>query len=434
MSSVNVPRAVREATVPSILLLALVACTAEPAAEDAVAEPSSAEPSNVQPASFASVGRTDFVDDLAREPMIVRHPSGRLLVSGYGSQVTGTDPSASPLLWSSDDDGASWSPVDVGDSSVGAAGNSDVDLHVGPEGTVYFASMGFDREEGAGTHVALGSSADGGETWVWSRVSETKFDDRPWVRATPSGTVHAVWNDGSGVRHAMSSDRGQSWEEREAIHERGGSSHFAVGPSGELAVRIAPISASGNVFDEGLELVAVSTNDGATWQRHAVPGERQWDPTFSDPNVVPRWVEPLAWTADGRLHALWSEGAMLHFASSTDQGESWETSEMTAVEGTAFFPYMIADGDALVATWFEQDGEELYARLARIEVGDAPQATLSERFQPDSFLEAPDPTVRSSAGEYVPALVLPNGRHLVVTPIQDKANERWGFTVWSFQL
>lgn len=429
MPSANVPRAVREATVPSILLLALVACTAEPTVEDAVEEPASAEP-----ASFALVGRADFVDGLAREPMIVRHPSGRLFVSGYGSQVTGTDPSASPLLWSSDDEGASWRAVDVGDSSVGAAGNSDVDLHVGPEGTIYFASMGFDRAERAGTHITIGATEDGGETWVWNRISETKFDDRPWVRATPNGSVHAVWNDGEGVRHAVSVDRGQSWEERDAIHDRGGSSHFAVGPSGELAVRIAPISASGNVFDEGLELVAVSTDDGNTWQTHEVPGTRQWDPTFSDPNVVSRWVEPIGWTDDGRLHALWSEGAVVHFATSSDQGASWSAGELTPVEGMAFFPYMISDGNALVATWFEQDGEELYARLARIEVGDAPQATVSERFQPDSFLEAPDPTMRSSAGEYVPALVLPSGRHLVVTPIQDKANERWGFTVWSFEL
>ncbi|MEM6701347.1 MAG: sialidase family protein [Acidobacteriota bacterium] len=402
---------------------------APPVAEEA--QPVDGAPAEKQ---LAAAGRSDSLDGLVREPMIVRHPAGRLFVSGYGSQVTGTNPESSPLLWSSDDDGATWKPVDVGDSSVGAAGNSDVDLHVGPEGTLYFASMGFDRAERAGTHIAIGASADGGESWAWNRISETKFDDRPWVRATPSGTAHAIWNDGEGVRHAVSSDRGQSWEERDAIYERGGSSHFAVGPSGELAVRIAPISASGNVFDEGLELLAVSADDGTTWTTHAVPGDRQWDPTFSDPNVVPRWVEPIAWTDDGRLHALWSEGAVVQFATSSDRGESWSTGELTPVEGIAFFPYMIADGNALVATWFEQDGEELYTRLARIDGGEASEATLSERFQPDSFLEAPDPTVRNSAGEYVPPLVLPNGRHLVVTPIQDKANERWGFTTWSFEL
>ena len=59
---------------------------------------------------------------------------------------------------------------------------------------------------------------------------------------------------------------------------------------------------------------------------------------------------------------------------------------------------------------------------------------LSERFQADAFLETPDSTVRNSAGEYVPAIVLPDGEHLVVTPVQDAANDRWGFTVWRFVL
>lgn len=89
----------------------------------------------VTPAEFAVAGnglqlisRVDHFDTLAREPMVVRHQSGALFVAGYGSQLTGTDWTAPPLLWKSTDNGNSWERVDVGSSSAGAQGNSDVDL------------------------------------------------------------------------------------------------------------------------------------------------------------------------------------------------------------------------------------------------------------------------------------------------------------------
>jgi hypothetical protein len=39
------------------------------------------------------------------------------------------------------------------------------------------------------------------------------------------------------------------------IFDHGGSSHFAVSPHGELAVRVAPGSASGDKCDDGVDLV-----------------------------------------------------------------------------------------------------------------------------------------------------------------------------------
>ncbi len=44
---------------------------------------------------------------------------------------------------------------------------------------------------------------------------------------------------------------------------------MTVGPGGEIAVRITPVSASLNVQHAGVELVAVSTDGGDTWTKRS---------------------------------------------------------------------------------------------------------------------------------------------------------------------
>ena len=217
------------------------------------------------------------LDALAREPMLVEHPDGTLFVTGYEGR------NESPDLWKSGDGGATWERVDVGSPADGAVGNSCVDLAVAPDGTLYFITMGFIADKMEGTHVTVGVSHDVGASWTWTYLSQDQYDDRPWVEVAPDGTAHAIWNDGAGVSYAVSTDGGRSWTERERIHPQGGSSHLAIGRSGELAVRVTPLSASGNQYDEGVDLIAVSTDGGKSWQKEAPPGTREWDPTFETP-------------------------------------------------------------------------------------------------------------------------------------------------------
>src|SRR5687767_8791435 len=94
------------------------------------------------PDGLTVVQRVEHIDVVAREPMLVEHPNGTLFVAGYGEPR--------PTLWKSLDRGATWSRVDVGTEAEGAAGNSDVDLAIAPDGTLYFASMTFDRAAGEG--------------------------------------------------------------------------------------------------------------------------------------------------------------------------------------------------------------------------------------------------------------------------------------------
>jgi len=383
------------------------------------------------------ITRSDHLDTLAREPMLVRHDSGALFVAGYPSQVTGTDWTAPPLLWRSDDDGASWNRVDVGSSADGAQGNSDVDLTIGADGTLYFLSMGFNRSTRAGTHIAVGVSDDVGKTWQWHMLSATRFDDRPWISVAPNGTVHVIWNDGGGVRHSISPDSGKSWAEQKSVHSAGGSSHLAIGPRGNIAVRISPISASANKYEAEVDLIAVSRDNGQSWTKHPPPASLSWDPTLSDPQKVSRWVEPLAWGEEHRLWHLWSEGQVVKLGWSDDYGESWQAADVAHEDGVAFFPYMVAGGAGrLAVTWFVNGGEKLSARVALIETPTAGESELtvssSDLFTISAWLENTETPMQTPAGEYIPVIFLPDGKLALVSPIQDAARDRWGFTWWVF--
>jgi hypothetical protein len=118
-----------------------------------------------------------------------------------------------------------------------------------------------------GVNINIGVSSDVGATWAWTQLSNTRWDDRPWVEVAPDGTAHVIWNDGEGVSYAVSTDRGKTWVERPRIHPQGGSSHLAVGPNGEVAVRITPVSASSFKRHPDVELIAVSVDGGRTWWR-----------------------------------------------------------------------------------------------------------------------------------------------------------------------
>ena len=380
---------------------------------------------------LALVDSTHYVDSLAREAMVVEHPNGTLFVAGYGQP--------GPKLWKSGDRGRSWRRVAVGTEADGAVGNSDVDLAVGPDGTLYFITMGYDRTRFEGTHIAMGVSRDVGTTWTWTRLSTDRFDDRPWVEVAPDGTAHAIWNDGSGVSYASSSDAGRTWREQPKIHSSGGSSHLAVGPAGEIAVRIVPLSASGNKIDRETDLVAVSVDGGATWQKHTPPGTRAWGFPLGNPKDLPRWVEPVAFDSLGRLYSLWSEGTDLWLGRSADRGVTWTTTRIVQSQVRLYFPYLIARGAGeLIASWAAGEGDSLRAQIARIEIRDGhePEVLMAPALAPASWEMTPKPTdkpVRSAAGEYFATTFLRAGGVAAVTPIQDPAGGRFGFSFWRFE-
>jgi hypothetical protein len=402
-----------------------------------------AEPKAAPSWTLTLAAPIDHLDMVAREPMIVEHPDGTLFVAGFGASRVGQKSKDEPTLWKSRDGGATWIRVDVGAEADGAIGNSDVDLAASADGTLYFVNLLFDEKKGEGKQVSIGVSHDLGATWKWTLLSKTRFDDRPWVKVAPDGTAHAIWNDGAGVCHAVSQDGGMTWTERDRIHSLGGSSHLAMSPNGEIAVRVTPLSASANKYDEGVDLIAVSTDGGVTWRKHAAPGIRDWAAVAaSDKKTVPRWVEPLAWDARGALYSFWTGAKGIWLARSADRGAAWTTWQLTESPEMAFYPYLVARGAGqLAATWFSVsgEGETLRAHVARIDVGEGdapPRIVEPEPFVPDTWWSGGSPgnaPVRYTCGEYLAACFLRQGGLAVVSPIQNPAEKRFGFSVWKLE-
>jgi photosystem II stability/assembly factor-like uncharacterized protein len=375
------------------------------------------------------------LDVVAREPMIVEHPDGTLFVGGYGAAFMSGKDMDEATLWKSRDGGTTWSRVNVGTKADGAAGNSDVDLAVAREGTLYFVTVVYDEKADEGKQISVGVSKDVGSTWKWTLLSKTRFDDRPWVKVAPDGTAHVIWNDGHGVCHAVSQDGGLTWSEQARIHPQGGSSHLAVGPNGEVAVRVTPTSAAGMKYDEGVDLIAVSTDEGMTWRKVAAPGYREWNP---DDFPVPRWVEPLAWDDGGALYSFWTNLKGIWLARSVDQGATWTTWRLRECPEVAYYPYLAARGRGeLAATWFSGWTGTWQAHVAHIDVGEGgapPRMVESRPFKPDSWQQnriwPEDPQTPDTAGEYLAVSFLRTGSLVVVSPIQNKRENRFGFSLW----
>jgi hypothetical protein len=381
----------------------------------------------------------DHLDVVAREPMIVEHPDGTLFVGGYGAAFMSGKRTDEATLWKSRDGGTTWTRINVGTEADGAVGNSDMDLAVARDGTLYFATLVFDDKVMEGKQISVGVSKDSGATWKWTLLSKTRFDDRPWVKVAPDGTAHVIWNDGHGVCHAVSQDAGLTWTERARIHPQGGSSHLAVGPNGEIAVRVTPTSAAGGKYDEGVDLIAVSTDGDTTWLKRAAPGTREWN-WYSD-FPIPRWVEPLAWDAQGALYSLWTNLKGVWLARSIDQGATWTNWRLAESPEVAYFPYLVARGPGeLAATWFSGWTETWKAHTARIDVGEGgapPRMVESPPIKPDSWRQnrtwPEDPPTPDTAGEYLPVSFLRAGGLAVVSPIQNNREKRFGFSLWRIE-
>lgn len=375
--------------------------------------------------------RVEQLDTLVREPMIVEHPSGALFVTGYNRR--------GPALWRSIDAGASWKRVDVGGTAEGAIGNSDVDLAVARDGTLYFVAMSFDahRSPPSGTRISIGVSRDEGASWRWTTLSHTLGDDRPWVSVAPSGDAHVIWNEGHGVIHAVSHDRGMTWTRMGRVSDRGGSSHLAIGPNGEIAVRVAPGSASGNRCDKDADLVAVSVDGGATWHSYVAPGSPRPSGCLDDSASIQRWVDPVAWDSAGALYTLWTTQTGVWLARSANQGATWATLHVASdAPDTAFFPYLTARAPGvLAATWFTFLGDSLHWRVARIDVRSgvaSPRIAASPAMPLESWRG--DPLRLDPGGEYLPVAILADGSVAVVTPIQHESVHRMGFEWWRFTV
>lgn len=384
--------------------------------------------------------KVDVLSSLTREPMVAEHPNGDFYVTGYENS------GISPKLWKSTDQGKSWIKLDTGTLEQGADGNSDVDLIIDKDGVIYLLSMkytripeevvmeDFDFSTMKGEHIVVGVSRDEGITWEWTYLSQNDYDDRPWIEIASDGSVHVIWNDGKGIHYSTSTNQGKTWEQQADIFSKGGSSHFAAGPNGQLAVRVVPMSASGFAFDEGVDLIRLSLDNGKSWQDVDVPGTRTWSEGFDEQN--PRWVEPIQWDEKGSLYYLWSEEQELKLGISENNGQDWKTYLVTSSENRMYFPFLNIQNGKMTCTWVSGFEENLRHHAAILTL-ENDELIVSE-LEPQKIAELQSryglsPTL-GTGGEYFPIITLSDGDFGMITTIQNYKDNRLGFTWWRLGL
>lgn len=314
----------------------------------------------------------------AREPAILEAPDGTLFVAGFWGFGRHTEYPGSPanvlqapLLWRSADAGATWERLDTGTPLDGAIGNSDNDLAVAGDGTLYFTTLSYyspvtlpvdppalPADPATTLTVVVGASRDNGDTWTWHTLDQGSGRSHPWVAVAPGGTAHVVWADGMGIRRATSEDRGATWAETEARVHGAGEAGGIVAWGEALAVRVAPIGSDADG-------VAISADNGDTWTFHAPPREAVSDPALTGFGSV-------AFDSRGALYIVRTEGTpmgdVVRASRSIDLGATWDTVTLAReAEGTVpYFPYARGgpEGD-LAVTWFARTDDTVAAKVLR---------------------------------------------------------------------
>lgn len=406
-----------EALAATLLVVLILAGCATPAAD-----PSSAS----LPAGTLSLEVTPVLGELFAEPAIAHHPDGAIFVAGYATTRAPTEITR-PMLARSDDGGATWQTLVQGAPTDSAIGNSDTDLAISPDGTIYHATMLFFPW---GHAISIGASKDLGATWTWRQLMVAPWVDRPWIEVGPDGTAHATWSSPRGLHHATSRDGGESWQEGPLVHPSSGSGGLAIGPNGEIAVRLMPyrgptilLAAFAFLFvDPEADGIAVSGDGGATWEIRQLPGQRRYADELGRGGDQPRWSDPVAFDAVGTLYTAWGEGDALQLAVSRDLGATWTVRTLSQTEGrVAFYPYLRAGAAGeLAATWYTNGNDDLRAHVARVVAADGEAPRVDVR-------DAEPATDLSTAGEYFQATILPDGTIAAAMPLDTDEAATSGF-------
>jgi Neuraminidase (sialidase) len=205
-------------------------------------------------------------------------------------------------------------------------------------------------------------STDEGKTWSKpANVSNSpgKSSDPACVIA-PDGTIHVVWSDNSSsmegpdIWHAMSTDKGKTWEKAKDIsHTPGVSSHPAVtcGPKGEVYVCWRDTTSGESNPDI---FFCASTDGGKTFSKSL------------DMSNTPKTSAPPDIAADEQgVYIVWADSSSesgqwdIFFSASRDGGKTWEKYRDAApTPGISTTPAICAAEGHLVVVWKDTTDHE----------------------------------------------------------------------------
>ncbi len=314
-----------------------------------------------------------------------------IIAAGPAAPVTATAaPSAGPggVRFANYDTGFTGGEPTLGtlpDGSIVAQGMTDVvkttdmgdtwkDMHTPPSGTVTLDPyIHVDAETGRilssqllGACQMLSLSDDGGETWIdvptqCPAGDHQKIGSGPWKN--PLGKLYprafyTCLNKVIDTACSMSYDGGLTWTPQILVFPGidptaddgvGGIAGFCGGLEGD------PVSGpDGTIYLPreycGRPFVAVSHDDGLTWQRHWVA-----EPARSLPIAFGGNNPSVSVDSGGTVHYAWTGDDWGHYVShSKDQGETWSKPRRVSPPGvkSTTFPSIIAGDGGKVATSF----------------------------------------------------------------------------------
>lgn len=294
----------------------------------------------------------------AFEPMVAVDGAGTVL-------VTGTRMFQAVPLWTSHDDGASFTMQ----RPTGLPAGTEGQVVFSPDGDAYMVD-----ETVAGLTVAR--SLDRGDSWEVRSYSTfaVPAGDRPWIAAGRDGRFYATWNQiPSGQWVAASEDGGRTFPvQTPIVGENVVTGPLVVGPDGTLFL----------ARDESEGPALYVSRDGArSFARHLAwkaEGERGW---FNPTPAVDAAGNVYVTTIERLAHG----GTRTRYAASTDGGATFGAPrELTAQPGIHVHAWSAAGPEGRLAVAFYEAPDdaatpdeaqgEWFARLVVVEDahGDAP--------------------------------------------------------------
>lgn len=346
-------------------------------------------------------------NDAEVEPYLVADPNNpKHLVAAFQQDRWNDGGANGATTVVSNNGGATWSlasqqpKFSICDGATpGAPGGlnraSDPWLSIGPDGTVYQASLSFNANGpafGGTSGIVASSSSDGGNTWgpvtnVQLDPSTTVLNDKESITADPNkaGTAYLVWDrlvspstnaNPTAFLHtpafrgpaliSKTTDGGKTWSPSRVFFDPGQNNQtignqIVVEPDGTLVDGLDLIlnkGAKGNPRSAFLVATMRSTDGGATWSAPTIVSQIIDVPVSINGqgvrtgDILPEFaVDP----ASGTLYAAWQTEsgsapgvAGIDFSQSTDQGRTWSAPiEIDQAGGLAAFTtqvHVAADG------------------------------------------------------------------------------------------
>ncbi|MBK5306809.1 MAG: hypothetical protein JJD92_09005 [Frankiaceae bacterium] len=305
------------------------------------------------------------------EPLVFTYPTGRLLYSAHagtthfftpeapnpGTVAFGENYTGQTYIWTSDDNGKTWTfrPRIIAPDGAPASGFSDPEFAMDSAGDLYFSEINL-------ANIAVSSSReDRGETWNLENFVGAVLTDRQWMEADRPGELYFVANafgggtgippsPGTGAYITKSTDGGATFATN-VPSTKGG--------AGEGDIRV----------DKKTGTVYQARRSSGKLNMGAFRKARSGDLASMDVSTVAEGVQMLAhWPAfdldpSGNLYITWDENgkgdreAGIWMATSTDAARTWSAPvKVSTGENTAIWPWIgVGDDGRAGVMWLEAD-------------------------------------------------------------------------------